>query len=145
MLRLHTFCIAILLALFAGSFVGCGSGNVGLSGKVTFSDDGSAVPAGTVAFRKDGKIARGRIKEDGTFVVGFEKETDGLPPGRYEVFISGAEKVIGTNADGENTMEPLIDEKYNRAETSGLSLEVNSSTRVYNIEVERYKASSGRR
>ena len=42
---------AVLLVFFVS--VGC-SKNVGLRGKVTFSDDGSPVSVGTVAFLKDG-------------------------------------------------------------------------------------------
>ena len=142
MLRLYFYyCLTFLVSLT----IGC-SGNVSLSGKVTYSDDGSPVPIGTVAFLKDGKIARGRIKEDGTYIVGFEKETNGLPPGMYEVFISSADKIIGKDSEGENIFEPLIDAKYTSSETSGLTLEVSASTKVYNIEVERYiPPSKGRR
>jgi len=144
MSRIHCFCSLGLLMFLVLVVAGCGSGNVGLSGKVTYTDDGSPLTAGTVAFRKDGKIARGRIKEDGTYVVGFEKETDGLPPGKYEVFISGAEKIIGQDKDGENIMEPLIHEKYSNAASSELSLEVTSSTKKYDIQVERYIKTKGK-
>ena len=142
MLRL-CFCFsAVLLLAFV---VGCGNGNVGLSGTVTFSDDGSPVTAGTIGFRKDGRIARGNIREDGTYIVGFEREADGLPPGRYEVFISGADKVIGMHPDGETEIrEPLIDPKYTSADTSGLVVDVDASTRVYNIEVDRYRGRARR-
>jgi len=128
MIRL--FCPTILLALV----VGCGNGNVGLKGKVTFSDDGSPLTTGTVAFRKDGKVAYGTLKADGTYVVGFEKEADGLPPGRYQVYISGADKQLDNGS-----RELLIGRKYTDANKSGLVLDVDASTREYNIEVERYK------
>lgn len=145
MLRLGTFYTAIFLAVFVCLLAGCGSDNVPLRGKVTFSDNGEPVPVGTVAFLKEGRIARGTIRTDGTYIVGFERQTDGMPPGKYEVFISGAQKLIGTSADGDPIFELLIGEKYTAASTSGLTLEVNASTKVFNIEVERYVPTPGRR
>ena len=139
MSRFHCFCSVVLLSLI----VGCSGGNVGLRGVVTYSDDGTPMPVGTVVFRKDGKIARGDIKEDGTYIVGFDKETNGLPPGKYEVYISGARVVVGERPSSDDSMEyiyeQLIDMKYERPETSGLSVDVNASTKVFNIEVERFK------
>ena len=134
----YCFCSIVLLTLFTG----CGSGNVGLRGTVTFSDDGSPVTTGTVAFRKDGRIARGDIKGDGTYIVGFERESDGLPPGKYEVFIAGTDKVTVTVIDEEKGIydynyEPLIDRKYESPETSGLTVEVDSSTKIFHIQVDR--------
>ena len=133
------FCSLVLLSLV----VGC-SGNVGLRGKITFSDDDSPVTAGTVAFRKDGRIARGDIKEDGTYIVGFERETDGLPPGKYEVFLTGTDKVTATLIDEvreiyDYVYEPLLDKKYESPETSGITLEVTASTKVFDFKVDRYK------
>jgi len=122
---------------FTCSCIGCNR-NVGLSGKVTFSDDGSPLPLGTVGFQKDGKVARGIIKEDGTYVVGFDRPENGLPPGKYDVYIAGAVVTIGSDRSGEGMPVSLINEKYNRADTSGLTLEVNASTKTYNIAVERY-------
>ena len=128
MARIYTFIFVVFLA------TGCGSGNVGLRGTVTFSDDGSPLTVGTVGFLKDGKIARGTIKKDGTYIVGFEKETDGLPPGQYNVVITGAEIPIG-----ENLREQLIDKKYSNPDTSELTLEVNASTRVFDVQVDRFQ------
>ena len=136
MFRFVFCCFVVLLALV----VGCdGSGNVSLKGKVTFSDDGSPLTVGTVGFRKEGKIARGDIQKDGTYVVGFDQVANGLPPGKYHVFISSACKVVGHNdATQEDMMEPMIAKKYENPDTSGLSLEVTSSTKVFDIEVDRF-------
>ena len=146
MIRLHyCFCSIMLLALIAGC-----SNNVSLNGKVTYSDDGSPVTRGTICFLKGGQIARGDIKEDGAFVVGFEKETNGLPPGKYAVFLTGTDKVTTTvvgktvNSSGQEkdvvniTYEPQIAKKYESADTSGLTVEVNASTKVYDIVVDRH-------
>jgi len=135
MLRFHCY-FTILLALI----VGC-SGNVALRGTVTFSDDGTPVTAGTVTFRKgDGHIARGRIQEDGTYNVGFEREANGLPPGQYMVAISDARVIVGQHPGSDDLIwEQLIDMRYENPETSGLAVEVNASTRVFDIQVERFR------
>lgn len=147
MIRFRSFGFLVLSALFVA---GCGNSNVGLKGTVTFSDDGSPVTLGTIGFRKDGMVARGDIKEDGTFVVGFEKEANGLPPGVYDVFLTGTEKAIVTEIGTRESMgveqkvhdikyEPQIAAKYMSADTSGLSIEVTKATKTYDIKVDRYK------
>jgi hypothetical protein len=136
MLRIHFFFFFVLL-LFV---VGC-SDKVSLKGKVTFTDDGSPLTKGTVAFVQGGKLSRGDIKEDGTYVVGTDKLTDGLPPGTYQVYISGAmisELVEFGDVPGVYNHTPLIHSKYDSPETSGLSVEVNSSTKTYDIKVDRF-------
>ena len=138
MQRFHCFFILVLLIFLTG----CGSGGkVSLKGKVTFADDGSPVSAGTVALvGANGKMSRGDIKEDGTYVVGTEKATDGLPPGSYQVFISSALKTIPIDAEkGQFNYEQLIAKKYEDPKTSGLTIEVNDSTKTYDIRVERFK------
>ena len=145
MLRFRNFGFIFLLALFAGC-----SNNVSLKGTVTFSDDGSPLTQGTIGFRKDGRIARGDIKKDGTFVVGFEKDANGLPPGVYDVFLTGTEIVTMVekgvmNVSGveqpmhEIVTEPQILPKYMSADTSGLTFEVTAATKSYDIKVDRFK------
>jgi len=135
MLRISSFCSLIFLVLI----VGCSGNNVPLRGTVTFSDDGSPVPTGMVAFTKDGQTARGDIRPDGTFVVGFERETDGLPPGLYQVTVF-AENFIEEPPDSGNwRTEQLIDTKYNNASTSGMTLDVTPTTRVFDFEVDRFQ------
>jgi len=118
--------------------VGCSGGKVGLSGKVVYSDDKSPLPTGTVCLETDTFMARGTIGPNGTFVVGSVGEKDGLPPGKYRVFISGAEKVVSVNDNDVVTTEPLIDPKFTSGVTSGLTLDITSTTRNFNIEVDRY-------
>ena len=131
--QFRTFFIIIFWTFLAGC-----SGNVSLKGTVTFSDDGSPVPKGTVAFVQGGKMSRGTIKEDGSYVVGTEKEADGIPPGTYQVFISGAK--ISTVIDAYNNAvhEPLIDTKYENPETSGLSVVIPAEKNTYDIKVDRF-------
>jgi hypothetical protein len=128
-------CTLVLVVFFAG----CGGGKVPLKGTVTFEDDGSPLTQGTVAFLKGGLISTGTIQSDGTFTVGTEKATDGLPPGTYQVYITGAEKVISTTEDGTNTYEPQIAKKHENPDTSQLTVEIDASTKPLSIKVERFK------
>jgi len=139
----HYIFISISLSLLF--LVGCGK-NVGLSGKVVFSDDKSPVPLGTVGLISESGTfsARGDIKSDGTFDVGSVKANDGLPPGKYRVSVS-AMKLTGmspTGNDPESSGDPvyelLIDPKYGNPDTSELTLEITSTKRNFTIEVDRY-------
>ena len=130
--------IFFALALSLLMLVGCGS-NVGLKGKAVFSDDQSPVTTGTVCFETDTYLARGDLKPDGTFVVGSLKANDGLPAGTYCVYISGAQKTIGQDADGMEIYESLIDEKFASGSTSGITINVTPSTRNFEVVVDRYK------
>ena len=125
---------SLLILLLAG----CNS-NVPLRGKVVFSDDGSPVPIGTVMMSTGTYLARADLKPDGTFVVGSLKETDGLPAGIYRVSIAGAKKIIGYKASGDEILESLIDEKFEDRDTSGITIDVTSSTKFIEIPVDRYQ------
>ncbi|MDR2115897.1 MAG: hypothetical protein LBP87_05910 [Planctomycetaceae bacterium] len=139
---------------------GC-SNHVKLSGKVTYSD-GEPLKTGIIMFSKPDFLARANIRPDGTFDVGSLSSKDGLPPGKYKVFITGAidavsviEKDSGNknsspnsnpksnakNAMGEQTPEKesfksLIAAKYAAEETTPLEIEIPGEN-VYNIIVER--------
>ncbi len=133
--------LSLSVLLFA---VGC-SGKVPLGGKVTFSDDGSPVTKGAVCFMSDTVLAQGGIKPDGTFQLGTDKATDGLPLGIYKVSIVGTEEVsyveipaVGTSPPGRREIhKDLIDKKFSDPETSGLTFTVDGKQRVFNIEVDR--------
>jgi len=120
--------------------VGC-SGKQPLSGTVTFADDGTPVTAGAVFFETPTFNAQGSIKSDGTYIVGSTGLTDGIPKGTYMVSIRGAEDVEriagpgGTMIDGRR--RSLINAKYQRPDTSGLTFTVDGRTKKYDIKVER--------
>lgn len=131
-----------LLMLFG--CIGCSNGRVALSGRVVYSDDETPLEQGTVAFQSEKLQARGEIGEDGRYVIGFLDESDGLPPGKYRVFVTGAE--VRENSD-DNTeadsgdipvMIPLIDPKYAKADTSGITVEVDSKLKTFDFKVERH-------
>ena len=127
------FLLSLLLVL-----TGCGN-HVGLSGKVIFSDDQSPLTVGTVNFETDSFFARAPLRPDGTFVVGSLGDADGLPPGKYNVYISGAIQSVttGEGARATTTSEPLVDQKFTSGATSGIVIEITSTTRGFEIVVDR--------
>ena len=143
--------VFVLLGLLVLS--GCAE-KAKVSGTVTFPD-GSTLEKGTVVFESNSVRVSGSIK-DGYYSLGEMKPGDGVPFGTYKGFITDAWKVVRP----ENTPAapappprqrgqpppgprgsiipptPLIDPKFDSAETSGMTLEVKSrSSIVYNIDV----------
>ena len=120
--------------------VGCSS-NVKLTGTVSFSDDGAPVESGPIYFVSGDTQGRGSIV-DGKFETTFGDE-DGLPPGDYQVYFVGVEKVVReseTLGDGSTTdpvTAPAIDAKYLSAETSGLTQKVDKSTKTVDFKLDR--------
>ncbi len=127
----------LTLVLISLALVGC-SDRIPLQGQVTFSDDGSPLSRGTVLF-DDGQImARGTIQSDGTYVVGIDREDDGIPAGTYRVsIVDAAEEIAPESEYVAPTYRKLIDDRYFLSETSGLEIAVDSSTRRFDIEVDR--------
>jgi len=84
-------------------------------------------------------MASGRIQPNGSYKLSSTTENDGVPPGKYGV------KIVGTydtshmppipadtlppipSADAPQPI-PLIDAKFERTETSGLTCEVKGRT-----------------
>ncbi|MDR0871634.1 MAG: hypothetical protein LBN39_12665 [Planctomycetaceae bacterium] len=129
-----------LLTLFACLFLltGC-SEKVGLSGKVTYSDDGSPLETGQVCFTTDTYFSRGNIKENGVYTLGSDKETDGLPPGTYRVYVAYAAVENGVDKNGDAILVPLIDQKFADGKTSGITLTVDASTKNFDFKVDRFR------
>ena len=118
--------LLIIVAVFSVSIIGC-SNHVGLSGKVVYSDNGEPVTSGEVQLNTPTFFARAPIREDGTFRAGSYKDGDGLPPGTYGVAVVSVDP-------GGNT---LIDLKFSDAKTSGLSVTIETTTREFEITVDR--------
>lgn len=126
---------------------GCANGNIPLSGTVTFSDDGSPLTVGTVSFEGGSVRAYGTLDNKGHYVVGTEKERNGIPPGVYKIALIGAGttgdamqvKEFGRTIDGMATFVPLVDSKFTSAESSGLSISVDKSTKTFDFKVDRPK------
>jgi hypothetical protein len=130
------------LCLCVLTFTACGSGLCSLRGKVTFSDDGTPLPYGIVVFDNEQTRSKGKVNSDGTYIVGTLSDTDGIPAGTYKISVTGtykpAENIDANNMDTAQS-ESLIDEKYANASTSGLTVTVDSKTKVFDISVDRPK------
>ena len=134
--RLYGFNFLSLLVLICA--VGCGN-QIKVGGKVTFSDDGAPLTTGTVYFTTDAFEARGSLRADGTYAISSIKEGDGIPPGKYRIYVGDAFERVKVG-EGENALErviPLIAPKFASATDSGLEYEVNSSNRTFNFTVDR--------
>ncbi|MDR2169704.1 MAG: hypothetical protein LBP59_06150 [Planctomycetaceae bacterium] len=128
---------------------GC-SRNVGVNGKVTFSDDGAPVSTGTVCFVQESgsTLARGDLQPDGTYVIGTMKMSDGLLSGKYNVYLDNTKKQTDTKKTDEidpitnkpkeiPIYEEQVDPKFHNKETSGLTVEIKGSTR-FDFKVDRF-------
>ena len=140
-----TIVVPLLVLIF---LAGCGDPKV--TGKVTFPD-GTPLTKGQVLFQKEGFVAAGDIRSDGTYSAGKNKDGDGLPPGKYEVFIAGATMAgelqnapapsegLGSADSRAHEMAEtihLVHRKYTNPNTSGLTVEVKNKAVKFDITVE---------
>ena len=134
------FIVPALLCILILS--GCGNKNQSLSGKVTFSDDDSPVPAGAIYFTDGTHLSQGSIT-DGTYVVGTKGKADGLPPGTYKVYFGGVNKresyVDAESGTHMTKTTHLIASKYASADTSGLTFTVDGKTKTFDVLLDRAK------
>jgi hypothetical protein len=131
-------CFILLFAAFV--ITGC-SKNQKVSGKVTFAD-GSPLTAGVVCFiAEDGSTGRGEITSDGTYIMGFESEKNGIPKGgTYKVLIINAVKLEeGLDKTGMPIEVPIINAKYSNAATSELTFVADGKSKTFDITVEPVK------
>ena len=124
--------VFVWLPLF---LIGC-SDHVSLSGRVTYSDDGTPLETGTVFFEAETFQARGPIGADGKYTLATHRPGDGLPPGRYKVYVGGASR-YDTRSDGSITQVMLITYDYAGPDTLGLVVDVDRSTRTFDFQVDR--------
>ena len=125
----------MLLSVMISLAILCGcSGNHPMKGRVTFEDDGTPLETGFVCFENERAMARGEIKRDGHYTVGFQNEGDGLPPGTYKIFIAAA---MTPDPRDSRRVIYLVHPDQCAAATSEWSLEVNGSVRTYDLKVKR--------
>lgn len=134
-----------IAALILVPLFGCNSGQVGMGGRVTYSDTGEPLEAGTVSFTTPTFHARGEIQKDGKYTIGSFSEKDGLPPGKYQVYISGAVREEGRTPQGMPILVPLIDAKFTDPAKSGITCEVTAATKTLDIKVDRAPAKSDKK
>jgi len=126
--------VLILASLFA---TGC-SGNMVVTGKVTYSDNGEPVQSGLVVFTGEKEIGRGVIKNGG-YSIGLIRDGDGIPPGTYTVSADSFEVPVTETVDrhgNRSTPPPQQQEIYYTKEPQ--SVEVTKSM-TYDFTVERGK------
>ena len=78
-----------------------------VKGKVTYK--GQPVAKGTIRFEPDGygRPATGRLQSDGSFVLGTNKEGDGVVAGAHRVSVSGFDKPLASNRAEKIWIEEL--------------------------------------
>jgi hypothetical protein len=123
----HHSIIILLVLLFVA---GCNK-QVGMTGTVVFSDDGSPVPFGNVILSTPTFQSRGELNKQGQFTMGSFGTDDGLPPGTYTVSVQCIE------SGGDTGSYSIIDPKYSNPATSGLEITVSKAIKDYEIKVER--------
>jgi hypothetical protein len=128
----------VISLLFFVTACGCGNKQVGLSGRVTFSDNGQPLEQGAVLFETEKFSARGFIGKGGYFTMGSYSERDGLPLGTYSIAISGAVDMSKKDKNDMPIETFLIDPKYFDSKTSGITITVDKTTRNCDIQVDRY-------
>lgn len=114
---------------------GC-SNKCKVSGTVTFAD-GSPLTAGTVIFDNGTEQAKGSISETGTYQLSSVKMNDGIAPGEYGVYITGAfgfKNPVDMKPGTVPRPDNLIDNKFTSKSTSGLHCVVKGTT-VFDFEV----------
>lgn len=125
---------------------GCGK-NAPLKGKVTY-EDGTPIKVGMVNFTTETHLSRGKIQSDGTYVVGTIKDKDGLPPGKYKVYITGAEESVeskqaqrldsmGQPVQGMAAYRQLVGKEYMSADKTPLECEVPAKNNTYDISIKK--------
>ena len=128
-----TFVLLGILLLFG---VGC-SKNLQITGKVTYSDDGTPLDAGMIIFEDGNMASRSDIGTDGTFKLSSMTQNDGIPPGTYKVYFSGALKA----EEGGMLPRPvyLLAPKYNNPDTTDITITIDKSTKSpLEIKVDRF-------
>ena len=126
--------------------VGCGK-NVPLRGKV-LDKEGNPITRGMVNFVSDKGLSRGEIQSDGSYVIGTHKSNDGLLPGTYKVYVTGAfipvpsQKPAIVDSMGQTIppmpdLQHLIAAEYTTEARTPLTCEVPVKGNRYDVIVEK--------
>lgn len=125
-----TWQVATLACLFATA-TGCGDGRpkrVQVSGMITI--DGEPLQHGSVLFAPEsGRSAGGEIDSTGRFELTSYEVSDGVPPGKYRVAISGIESL------GEFAQKWHAPKRYSQIKSSEISCEITEVTESLKFEL----------
>ncbi|MBN2294302.1 MAG: hypothetical protein JXM70_17875 [Pirellulales bacterium] len=124
--------LAVLL-VNVSLIIGCGDGRpkrVPVSGQVLV--DEQPLPGGFVRIvPANGRAATGQIDAQGHFSLTTYDKNDGCMPGTHNV------EVTFIDTSNPNVYRSLIPEKYNNADTSGLSVTIDGPTDDLTIRITR--------
>lgn len=135
MRKYYRKCLSVAFSLVFCLLFGCDNKQK-LTGTVVFSD-GAPLTTGTVIFSSGTFLSRAYIKPNGSFDVGSLKDHDGIPPGKYKVYISDAFEAVPDPKNPEKElMKPFVDAKYTARETTPLEVEI-PGLNVFHVVVER--------
>ncbi|MDR1491195.1 MAG: hypothetical protein LBT05_00490 [Planctomycetaceae bacterium] len=136
----NTYFISLILLLILS--VGC-SKNVKITGHVTFADNGEPVNFGAVCFETAENTFYGTLDQNGFYAVGDTHDGAGIPPGNYQVWLSGTvltEDIPSKGNDGLfNTKETVrVHPKYTLPNPDGLKFEVKrNGAKTFDFTAER--------
>jgi len=138
--------LALLAVAAAVVFTACGCArSVPVKGKVE-TTDGKLVPNGNVIFVPDkdkGNTStdepRANITEQGTYEL-ITNGKPGAPAGWYKVVVNAVEKTEGDNTK-PTTPKQLVAQKYNKVETTDLSVEVKPDG-TYDLKLAGYSGTA---
>ncbi|TWU24390.1 hypothetical protein Pla52o_23170 [Novipirellula galeiformis] len=120
---------AILASLSLG-LAGCTPSNematVPVTGKVTYK--GQPLPSGSVIFIASGAgpTADANIGPDGEYSLGTYSESDGVPPGEYNVMVVAMTGEDSIDAEAATGSTSLIPSRYSDPSKSGLTASVKA-------------------
>ena len=130
MIRLFSKLLGLLL--FSALLPGC-SDHQKVSGTVTYPD-GTPLTQGFVYFDSTTELfqARGEIMNDGSYQLGSVKANDGIPSGKYMVFVISERR-------GDQGRIPLVAPKYNSGSTSEIVCEIPVPKGKFDFTVEPFE------
>jgi hypothetical protein len=116
---------------------GCGNGRSAVNGRVTYPD-GSPLTEGTVIGQRGEGVGsvtvQGRVKSNGSFSWGTDREGDGVVPGKYRVAVMPRGLGDAERAEGK---QPAVDPRFSSLQTSGIEFEVKEGRNTLDITVTR--------
>jgi len=137
----------LFFAMILPMILGC-SNKITVDGTVKFSD-GELLSKGSVFFGDAAGTHQyyGAIQPDGTFSLGGLKDGEGIPAGTYSVWLSGinfSDYGIDEKGKSWSTSSVIMDPRFEKPQTSGLSFDIQAKTTGLEITVERPPARGGR-